>query len=75
LPGYPARGPGSEIPVTLAYNLPTKRSIEMIYNMCGFAAPEHQTVVLKTFEKIIQILGGCSPPLGKISKFQPSYCT
>ena len=32
LPGYPARGPESEIRVTLVYNLATKRSIKIIYS-------------------------------------------
>ena len=48
LPGYPARGPESEIRVTLVYNLATKRSIKIIYSVCGFAATERQIVVLKT---------------------------
>ena len=62
LPGYPASGPKSEIPVTLVYNLPTKRSIEIIYNMCGFAAPEHQTVVLKTLKKLFNFWGAAPRP-------------
>jgi len=62
LPGYPERGPGSEILVTLAYNLPTKRSIEISYNVCGFAAPERQIVVLKTLKKLFNFWGAAPRP-------------
>ena len=48
MPGYPTRGPESEIPVTLVYNIATKCSIEIIYSVCGYVATERQIVVLKT---------------------------
>ena len=62
LPGYPARGPESEIRVTLVYNLATKRSIKIIYSVCGFAPPERQIVVLKTLKKLFNFWGAAPRP-------------
>ena len=39
--------------------------------MCGFAAPEHQTVVLKTLKKIFKFWGAAPHPWVRYRNFNP----